>query len=472
MDRITNESRYNNIIYEEIGEKGYSMKEFYKYVYYENHPEFSDGVFTEDIVRVLIKKFKEKKEKEEIKSSNEPTKQPRNPQIIITKKGNNYLSSSTIDKVIITKNIEVDIYGNKYKIETPSNKWNVKKKYEDFQILRYTWEELEPYQLIPIIPKQEDEDNYNNIYFLQNMLDCMIVNKKINNRYDFISFLESSNTHTPISYIYHSLRKEKQLLDFSMLTTPEGMITVSSSPEKEWNDILKYANEVPLIYDKIIKEINTLHYQLDKVRHSIGNIRSIINELEDFNNTIFMKKELMKCFDNISNVVYKWREMIDNQDYLIRNKLSKFFKALSYQVIPLKGFCESANNLRVKYKKQKEILEKKKEKAFKKKKIQKWGIDNMEGINFNKLLDNKELALRLMFTKETKELRQLKENAEFEDQNLNEMLEVLADYQIKAFETFFTDTAQFCNKFLFPNFQTLYSKIQEYSQQNNNIDIK
>ena len=462
MEGLNILEKFNKIIDEEIAEKGYSLIDFYKWYEVVDDPEYTDNILSEDAFRKLVKKYQTLQSKETanqiISTSNSTNKQ--NLRVTRTLKTKQLVKGHLNDrdaKVIINK----PIYDSKlkqycYKVETPEENWVVQRTYSEFEALHNELESIYPKQIVPKIPKNPKKPTEaamkKRTKYLQKMFDFILQNEVIKAQVFFNLFLKSQS-YSIIQI--NSISKKEPIQAINELSWINGEVSVSSSSESEWNSILKFTEAAPLIYQRINSNLKSLYSQINTVTSTLNIIHNDIKELNNINKTIFQKDHIISCFDQLSEFSKKWSEILKKQNELIKYHVKDFLKGISYQVIPLVEIYQSGDKIRNKYKKNKKALDEQKLHTYMKKNPTKWDVE--EPVDRARLKKDKEYALSKMFPKDTKQLQQLNDLTELEDNNLYEMIQLLSKCQCKAF---IANYKEFFEKF----YPTITRSIDMYSE--------
>ena len=290
-----------------------------------------------------------------------------------------------------------------FEIETFPFHFKVKRKNIEFNLLKNILEKLYIGKIFSPILKFEklDEICVNNVKnnferFLNDLLfDDLIKNSNIiyqfltNEDFDFVLLNENLN----------------QIDELKDIKTKNGKIIISLDEKK---DLLFENTKKNLDTQKnLIKKLNSAFISYDKkkadLQNDINEIIKLFTLLKENSEKNFELKSLIQIYDlfiKSFNILKTTTEQLNFENNI---EMKNYFNYYYNHLKNYNNFIDSKiNNSKSIYERSKENLNNLKEKHFKEKDISNWEIENINNYNKIQILEDKNLAFKLMFPKKTK----------------------------------------------------------------------
>ena len=412
-----------NYLRKNILDKGYDANEFINYIENKKGEEGKniDNWKFESLIQT-VEEFQ----------SNFQTNQEKNKQIKNIEKNNN--NQNNLEKKIIKENkneIIIDCIKSEitdftnciekkegfflslptilFEIETFPFHFKVKRKNIEFNLLKNILEKIYIGKIFSPILKFDKLDDIcvNNVKnnferFLNDLLfDDLIKNSNIiyqfltNEEFDFVSLNENLNNVDELKNI----------------KTKNGQIKISLDEKKDllFENTKKNLN----IQKNLIKKLNSAFISYDKnkadLQNDINEIIKLFTLLKENSEKNFELKSLIQIYDlfiKSFNILKTTTEQLNFENNI---EMKNYFNYYYNHLKNYNNFINSkVNNSKSIYERSKENLNNIKEKHFKEKDISNWEIENINNYNKIHLLEDKNLAFKLMFPKKTKEVEYLK----------------------------------------------------------------
>ena len=296
-----------------------------------------------------------------------------------------------------------------FEIETFPFHFKVKRKNIEFNLLKNILEKIYIGKIFSPILKFDKLDDIcvNNVKnnferFLNDLLfDDLIKNSNIiyqfltNEEFDFVSLNENLNNVDELKNI----------------KTKNGQIKISLDEKK---DLLFENTKKNLNTQKnLIKKLNSAFISYDKkkadLQNDINEIIKLFTLLKENSEKNFELKSIIQIYDlfiKSFNILKTTTEQLNFENNI---EMKNYFNYYYNHLKNYNNFIDSKiNNSKSIYERSKENLNNLKEKHFKEKDISNWEIENINNYNKIHLLEDKNLAFKLMFPKKTKEVEYLK----------------------------------------------------------------
>ena len=292
-----------------------------------------------------------------------------------------------------------------FEIETFPFHYKVKRKNIEFNLLKNILEKIYIGKILsPILKFEKIDDksvtNAKNNFerFLNNLLfDDLIKNSQI--IYEFLT-----NENFDLSLLNENLNKIDELKN---IKTKNGKILISLD---EKQNLLFESTKKNLNSQKnLIKKLNNAFISYDKnktgLQNDINEIIKIFTLLKENSEKNCELKSLIEIYDlfiKSFNILKITNEQLNFENNIeMKNYFNFYYNYLKNYNEFLVNNVEHSKNI---YEKSEENLNSIKEKHFKDKDISNWEIENIKNYNKIQILEDKNLAFKLMFPKITKEV--------------------------------------------------------------------
>ncbi|EAR93629.2 PX-SNX-like domain protein (macronuclear) [Tetrahymena thermophila SB210] len=341
-----------------------------------------------------------------------------------------------------------------YKIVVKPHNWEVRRKNSDFNMIREILQRIYPGKILPPLKNKRNisSDKYGiekQMRYLQMFLEDLNRDDEIWANEYLISFLSERN---PDKLLKKFKEAEKIQLQRSFKThsNMEGKIKVqlTNSNYLFAEESTKFVDNASSIYTKIKNLCRTLKQDFEKTSETMFSLGELFHQLfshfNDFDNKIIEKKQenqkLKDCYVNLNNLMMTWGNLMQNQVKQVHENMCFLFKygekEMEQYKFSLKQLAEEESS----YFKYKQRLNAKKEKLFSLGDISKWEIGPNIHFQPDNIINNKQLAFKIMCTKETIYENHLKDYFAFYCesiyQNLSKGFQKKANDYSKFFEQF------------------------------------
>ncbi|KAL4481451.1 hypothetical protein ABPG74_007540 [Tetrahymena malaccensis] len=341
-----------------------------------------------------------------------------------------------------------------YKIVVKPHNWEVRRKNSDFNMIREILQRIYPGKILPPLKNKRNisSDKYGiekQMKYLQMFLEDLNRDDEIWANEYLISFLSERN---PDKLLKKFKEAEKVQLQRSFKThsNMEGKIKVQLTNLNYLfaEESTKFIDNASSIYTKIKNLCRTLKQDFEKTSETMFSLGELFHQLfshfNDFDNKIIEKKQenqkLKDCYVNLNNLMMTWGNLMQSQVKQVHENMCFLFKYGEKEIeqykLSLKQLAEEESS----YFKYKQRLNAKKEKLFTLGDISKWEIGPNIHFQPDNIISNKQLAFKIMCTKETIYENHLKDSFAFYCesvyQNLSKGFQKKANDYSKFFELF------------------------------------
>lgn len=149
----------------------------------------------------------------------------------------------------------------------------------------------------------------------------------------------------------------------------------------------------------------------------------------------------------LNRVIRKWSESFVKQAIMVKNKFAEEFKFVELEGIMYRDLLKAREGYKNQYFKLEPKLQAKKQKAFEQGDITKWDLPADVKYDKSTLLENKNLAKRLMFPKETEEFLSKRKLLGFYSNQCKEEVHIFNDEKFEVLRKSMMATAkQYCQE--------------------------
>ena len=379
---------------------------------YDNQDNIKPNIETdEDYEEKCLQKYREQKQKENQEYGNctkiEKSNLSRNNDVIKI-------------KVNLPNNDDIKENGE-FIVETIPNRYQVKRKFSDFEwILNFLNEEFLNY-IIPQLSKKNYGEKYNEekalkrTRALKKFLEGIALHptlKHIKIFNDFLSidsevdFLEAKKKYK--SNIQSSEKEKKVSLD--EIKSLSGKTKISINKEKE----VYFMNikDITKINEGLIKKINKAYKNLIQIMNNacekMKEISDLWKLLHDKSIKYYETTYTIESYNLMNKIMEELLVSETKKISMFNTNFREYFRFVKNEFQSLNNLANKVDNYKEKYYKAAEKLKEDKEKLYKEKDINSWGLNENDLKHKNVFLNNKELALSKMKPEETNNVLNLK----------------------------------------------------------------
>lgn len=320
-----------------------------------------------------------------------------------------------------------------YEVETAAMQWLVRRRYSDFEWLRTVLIKYNPGQVVPPLPNKkigsrrfEVDFIEKRMMFLQKFIDAVLLSDYFKASEPLISFL--SMTDRP-----QFEAKMKELSSYQPspyieeFKTFSGTVTISSGEEDEnekyFTNINNYFRIQTQLFDRLNFNLKSFYNNLGAACTSLEDVQKDFETLHLLNTRVLMKEQITKSFEELGIFIKNWKRILYKQNEIVKVHLKDFFKFIKMEGTSYEELIKSREEVKAKYVNEKVRLTAKKEKLYAANDTTKWEIiDEFNKVNQDLLKKDKNYALSVMCTRETKILENLKKRLGFANRtNIEEL---------------------------------------------------
>ena len=499
----------DQLIYEEIIQKGYQQEMFNVFLKAKKGPQGTDlSIWSYEELQNAINEFLQ----------NNPNLQSQeiNPQILQTE--NSELQSQRLNTNFVQMEEEIncnspdktdlsdiqdlsikllfpekskgnEMYDKKFVctflIETSPIKFSVRRVHKDFYWLRKTLQKLYPGIFIPPIKNKDISESTEEIKVTKIMTQCEhFVNEIVKDDllrsskifYDFIT-TKNEKEFKIKRQAYEKMEPPKNIND---LSTREGKINLDGSIFIQGNRFDKCKtnmNSNIQILNKLNKELKTLVKDITNITNKITTISDLFGDLL-LQSQMFPQNDLLiKSYLSAKNLMNNWAYSQRRQATIFDLHIRQYFRYLEREYESIKELYTNYEKRKNEYINYRDKLTKKKEELYKKGDKKKWDLPP-EDANIDS--NNKELCIEKMLPKESNELDSLMKFAcyfgNFFENEFNRIRFQMQDNVVNVFAQFYEQSKKELNEQdamweEFRNFKDLEIKIENnINNQNPNMN--
>ena len=362
------------------------------------------------------------------------------------------------------KAIEVGFFASSYiiyEIETiiikDKIKFKVTRRYSDFINLRNALQKQFPYYLIPPLPgKKFGLRRFDYDFVMKRMA---FLNKFIS---DLIKIEEFKTSEFLISFLSCQDRNQFKLKMKEINYIPEPPIYIENIKTLSGKIRIYNENNINDNYFTNVQNYFILQNQfLEKLNESLRKFYktmiSAFTNLEDaqkyfellhsLNSQVHMKEDIVKSYEQFEIFFKNWKNVVFNQNDIIRKKIKDFFKYVKMEVEGYLELYTKRNEIQDKYIKENNRLQNKKDKLWAQMDISKWEIiEDFSKIDNVLLIKDKIYAYSKMCTTETNNLINLEKKLGYVNNCCIEELKKLVD----KYKNTFVDNIKDFSEDLYP----------------------
>ena len=330
-------------------------------------------------------------------------------------------------KVVIQnpKPIETGFFSSNYivyEIQTTiaSDKvnWLVNRRYSDFINLRTALQNQFPNNLVPPLPGKkmggrrfELDFVSKRMHFLNEFLSNVVAIEEFKTSDILLSFL-SMVDRTQFEY---KMKEANNILppplyieDIKTLTGKVKIVINSGLDEQYFANVQNYFKLQNQLFEKLNDDLKDFYKMMNVAFTSLENVQKDFEFLHLLNSQVHMKEDIVKSYEQFGIFFKNWKNIIFNQNDVIRKKVKDFFKYVRMEGEAFLELFSKREEIQNKFLEDSKKLQAKKDKLWAQMDISKWEIlEDFSRIDRVLLVRDKIYGCSKMCTTETNNLNNL-----------------------------------------------------------------
>ena len=310
-----------------------------------------------------------------------------------------------------------------YEVYTEPYLWLVRRRYNDFSLLRNILCKFYPRNLIPPLPEKkiggkrfQPDFIEKRMKILQMFLDEVTCNETLKSSDALITFLNVID-HTFFEKKMKELYNKPFNQNFEDIKTINGKVnTLSQDIDSDifFSKINSFYTNQKQVFKRLTNSLKNFYHNAQTVCQNLEEISKSFGELEKLNKEMNIEEEVTKTYEMLKLFFQERKKILEKENEIIHDKIKGFFKLQKLKINSFIEIIDSRENLRQKYNTEYTKLNSKKEKLYTSvKDINKWEISNAENIDKPLLLRDKKYAFDHMCSKESQNIESMKKLLEF-----------------------------------------------------------
>ena len=310
-----------------------------------------------------------------------------------------------------------------YEVYTEPYLWLVRRRYNDFSLLRNILCKFYPRNLIPPLPEKkiggkrfQPDFIEKRMKILQMFLDEVTCNETLKSSDALITFLNVID-HTFFEKKMKELYNKPFNQNFEDIKTINGKVnTLSQDIDSDifFSKINSFYTNQKQVFKRLTNSLKNFYHNAQTVCQNLEEISKSFGELEKLNKEMNIEEEVTKTYEMLKLFFQERKKILEKENEIIHDKIKGFFKLQKLKINSFIEIIDSRENLRQKYNTEYTKLNSKKEKLYTSvKDINKWEINNAENIDKPLLLRDKKYAFDHMCSKESQNIESMKKLLEF-----------------------------------------------------------
>ena len=310
-----------------------------------------------------------------------------------------------------------------YEVYTEPYLWLVRRRYNDFSLLRNILCKFYPRNLIPPLPEKkiggkrfQPEFIEKRMKILQMFLDEVTCNETFKSSDALIMFLNITD-HTLFEKKMKELYNKPFNQNFEDIKTINGKVnTLLQDIDSDvfFSEINSFYTNQKQVFKRLTNSLKNFYHNAQTVCQNLEEISKSFGELEKLNKEMNIEEEVTKTYEMLKLFFQERKKILEKENEIIHDKIKGFFKLQKLKINSFIEIIDSRENLRQKYNTEYTKLNSKKEKLYTSvKDINKWEISNAENIDKPLLLRDKKYAFDHMCSKESQNIESMKKLLEF-----------------------------------------------------------
>ena len=386
-------------------------------------------------------------------------------------------------KVIIQnpKPVEMGFFSSNYIVyEIQTNilpdkvTWLVNRRYSDFINLRTALQNQFPNNLVPPLPGKkmggrrfELDFVSKRMHFLNEFLNNVVTVEEFKASDILVSFLQMSD-RTQFEY------RMKEMSNFPApplyiedIKTLNGKIKISidnSLNEQYFGNVQNYFKLQNQLLEKLNEDLKFFYKSLNAAVTNLENVQKDFEFLHLLNSQVHMKEDIVKSFEQFEFFFKNWKNIIFNQNDVIRRRVKDFFKYVRMEGETYLELFSKREEIQSKFISDSRKLQAKKDKLWAQMDISKWEIlEDFGRIDRVLLVRDKIYGCSKMCTTETNNLNNLQKKLGYVNKCSIDELKRL----VNKYKNTFVENIKLFSKDLYPN---INDELNVWSQMASAVD--
>ena len=313
-----------------------------------------------------------------------------------------------------------------YRIQCPQLNSDVRRSYLDFEWFRTQLSNRYPLRLIPPIGKENVVKQIENILNMET--EEYIELRKMRYLQKFMDNLIKRNIFktSPILYeflrlndeIFKTYQKKLNSKKYELSISLDNLITIKGKISCELkedtiqstnNNIKKY-NNLSDIYNKIYSYTSNIVLDFQSLNTHLKQLGTYFEKLNQYlnENQCTNCEDMKTIYSNFVNIFNNWSILCKKQSEYFNKDFKETFNYYGLQINEMNTIYKKYTEYKNEYETFTTMINKRKEKLFAAKTIEKWGVEPGTEDDIPNYLDNKEMAFEKMLFKETTLLKEEK----------------------------------------------------------------
>jgi hypothetical protein len=352
--------------------------------------------------------------------------------------------------------------------------WLVNRRYSDFINLRTALQNQFPNNLVPPLPGKkmggrrfELDFVSKRMHFLNEFLNNVVTVEEFKASEILVSFLSMSD-RTQFEY------RMKEMSNFSTpplyiedIKTLSGKIKISidnSLNEQYFGNVQNYFKLQNQLLEKLNEDLKFFYKSLNSAVSNLENVQKDFEFLHLLNGQVHMKEDIVKSFEQFEFFFKNWKNIIFNQNDVIRRRVKDFFKYVRMEGEAYLELFSKREEIQNKFISDSRKLQAKKDKLWAQMDISKWEIlEDFGRIDRVLLVRDKIYGCSKMCTTETNNLNNLQKKLGYVNKCSIDELKRL----VNKYKNTFVENIKLFSKDLYPN---INDELNVWSQMASAVD--
>ena len=249
---------------------------------------------------------------------------------------------------------------------------------------------------------------------------------------DFLS-IQDRNRFEKIKDNYNSKNAPVLLEDNFSFTGYVNLMEDSKKLDNYFNNIGKYLEMQSKIIEDMKENLKSYYTNINQAYLNMCDIEKNFNLLNKLNMQYSAKEEISKTYEGFWNFFKNWKSIQYEENDIIKRHIKRFFKYISMESIAFVELITKRKEYKDNYLDKSIKLNDKKEKLWKDKNINNWGIENISESEKLLLFNDKKYAFERMCSSESKNISNLYDMVCYLNYTINEEFKTFINIQRKKF---------------------------------------
>ena len=352
--------------------------------------------------------------------------------------------------------------------------WLVNRRYSDFINLRTALQNQFPNNLVPPLPGKkmggrrfELDFVSKRMHFLNEFLNNVVTVEEFKAS-DILVYFLSMSDRTQFEY------RMKEMSNFSApplyiedIKTLSGKIKISidsSLNEQYFGNVQNYFKLQNQLLEKLNEDLKFFYKSLNSAVSNLENVQKDFEFLHLLNSQVHMKEDIVKSFEQFEFFFKNWKNIIFNQNDVIRRRVKDFFKYVRMEGEAYLELFSKREEIQNKFISDSRKLQAKKDKLWAQMDISKWEIlEDFGRIDRVLLVRDKIYGCSKMCTTETNNLNNLQKKLGYVNKCSIDELKRL----VNKYKNTFVENIKLFSKDLYPN---INDELNVWSQMASAVD--